>query len=176
MFTSSAFCSHHTANAPEMKLRSLVPISTFVYLWAIYTFQRSFRNRNTAKIGGLIVRKYKSLTDTWTQKLGTRPRSFISGNICFEFSVQCIKPRYLSPKYSSSLFCRLLFLFYLYLSFCTPHLLLQNLPGCCSDRNHSSPHLGVSRSFPHSFQNKNPLINKKVFMHFIHVNLNPHWD
>jgi hypothetical protein len=22
-------------------------------------------------------------------KLGTRPRSFISGNICFEFSVQC---------------------------------------------------------------------------------------
>ncbi len=25
-----------------------------------------------------------------TFKLGTRPRSFISGNICFEFSVQCV--------------------------------------------------------------------------------------
>ncbi len=25
------------------------------------------------------------------QKLGTRPRSFISGNICFEFSVQCLQ-------------------------------------------------------------------------------------
>ncbi len=31
----------------------------------------------------------QSLTDPWMQKLGTRPRSFISGNICFEFSVQC---------------------------------------------------------------------------------------
>ncbi len=31
---------------------------------------------------------YKSPTDTIMQKLGTRPHSFISGNICFEFSVQ----------------------------------------------------------------------------------------
>ncbi len=31
-----------------------------------------------------------SLTDTWMQELGTRPRSFISGNFCFEFSVQCL--------------------------------------------------------------------------------------
>ncbi len=27
---------------------------------------------------------------TWMQKLGMRPRSFISGNICLKFSVQCI--------------------------------------------------------------------------------------
>ncbi len=31
---------------------------------------------------------YNSLTETWMWKLGTRPRSFISGNICSEFSVQ----------------------------------------------------------------------------------------
>jgi hypothetical protein len=34
---------------------------------------------------GTIVVIYKLLTD-----VETRPRSFISGNICFEFSVQCI--------------------------------------------------------------------------------------
>ncbi len=33
---------------------------------------------------------YNSLTDTCMWKLGTRPRSFISGNICFEFLVQCL--------------------------------------------------------------------------------------
>ncbi len=32
---------------------------------------------------------YKLFPDTWMYKLGTRLRSFISGNICFEFSVQC---------------------------------------------------------------------------------------
>ncbi len=37
-----------------------------------------------------IVGIYKSLTDTRMGELGTRPHSFISGNICFEFSVQCI--------------------------------------------------------------------------------------
>jgi len=39
---------------------------------------------------GPIVGIYKSLTETWMWKLGTRPYSFISGNICFEFSVHCI--------------------------------------------------------------------------------------
>ncbi len=44
----------------------------------IYSYDQSY-----------IVGIYKSLTDTWMQKLGTRPRIVISGNICFEFSVQC---------------------------------------------------------------------------------------
>jgi hypothetical protein len=34
---------------------------------------------------------YKSLTETGMKELGTRPRSFISGNICFEFSVQFLR-------------------------------------------------------------------------------------
>ncbi len=43
-----------------------------------------------AKRGGLIVGIYKSLTETRMWQLGTRPCSFISGNICFEFSVPCL--------------------------------------------------------------------------------------
>ncbi len=42
-----------------------------------------------SKIGAPIMGIYKSLKDTWMEKLGSRPRSFIDGNICFEFSVQC---------------------------------------------------------------------------------------
>jgi hypothetical protein len=38
---------------------------------------------------GPIAGIYKSFTDTQMQKLGTRTRSFISGNICFAFLVQC---------------------------------------------------------------------------------------
>ena len=40
-------------------------------------------------IGGRIVGIYKSLTGIGMQKLGMTPRSFISGNIYFEPSVQC---------------------------------------------------------------------------------------
>ncbi len=47
---------------PEMKLCGIVP--TFMYLWAI----------------GQPILLRKLLTDTWMWKLGTRPRSFISGN------------------------------------------------------------------------------------------------
>ncbi len=32
---------------------------------------------------------HKSFTDTWMQKLETRPQSSISGNIRFKFLVQC---------------------------------------------------------------------------------------
>ncbi len=44
-----------------------------------------------SKRGGPIVGIDKSLTETWMWKLGTRPCSFISGNICFEFSAQCLR-------------------------------------------------------------------------------------
>ncbi len=62
---------------PEIKLRDLIimfclPISTFMYLWAIYIFPLSVSQ-------GLIVGIYKALTDTWMWKLGTRSHSFISG-------------------------------------------------------------------------------------------------
>ncbi len=38
---------------------------------------------------GPIAGIYKSFTDTKMQNLGTWPRSFFPGNICFAFSVQC---------------------------------------------------------------------------------------
>ncbi len=59
------------------------PISTFMYLWAIYIFPWSVHLFGCIKIGGPIVGIYKSLTDTWMYKFGTRPLIFISGNICF---------------------------------------------------------------------------------------------
>ncbi len=43
-----------------------------------------------SKTGWPIVGIFKSLTETWMWKVGARPRSFISWNICFEFSVQCL--------------------------------------------------------------------------------------
>ncbi len=72
-----------------MKLCGLILnfyIHVFVSYWYILTIGPQTED---SKIGGQIVGIYKSLTDTWTQTLGTRPHSFISGNICFEFSVQC---------------------------------------------------------------------------------------
>ncbi len=74
---------------PEMKLRGLVPnfyvhVSVSDLYISMIGPQMQYR-----KIGGPIVGLYKSLTDKCMQKLGTRPRSVISGNICFEFSVQC---------------------------------------------------------------------------------------
>jgi len=82
---------HYTENSkqifPEIKLRGLVPNFCIhvLYLWAIYIFPR---RRNTAKKVDRLVGIYKSLTDTWMQKLGMRAGSFISGNIqYFEFSV-----------------------------------------------------------------------------------------
>jgi hypothetical protein len=38
----------------------------------------------------VIVRIYKSLTDTWMLKMVLRPRNSFSGNICFKFSVLCL--------------------------------------------------------------------------------------
>ena len=40
--------------------------------------------------GRPIVGIYNSLTDTWTWKLGLRPRYSFSGNICFKFSAFCL--------------------------------------------------------------------------------------
>ncbi len=76
---------------PEMKLRGLVPnfyIHVSVSDLYIYTIGPQMQYR---KIGGPIVGIYKSLTDTWMQKLGMRPHSVISGNICFEFRCSAIR-------------------------------------------------------------------------------------
>ncbi len=70
-----------------------VPISTFVCLYAIYIFPRSAHLFSCSRIDRPIVGIYKSFTETcMLEGIGTevRPRSFISGNICFEFSVWCL--------------------------------------------------------------------------------------
>ncbi len=54
-----------------------------------------------SRIDRPILGIYKSLTETWMEELGLRPRSFISGNICFEFSVYCLCSAWVSPLLGS---------------------------------------------------------------------------
>jgi hypothetical protein len=56
-----------------------LPISTFLYLRAIYIFPGSVCLFCWSQIARSILGIYKSLTDTWMQELGSRLRSFISG-------------------------------------------------------------------------------------------------
>ncbi len=55
------------------------PIRKFMYLWAVCTFLRSIHLFRCSKIRGPMMEIYKSLTDTWMWKLGTRPRNFFLG-------------------------------------------------------------------------------------------------
>ncbi len=74
---------------PERNLRVLAPNFHFhvsVIDLCIPTIGPLF----CSKLGGPIMGIYKSLKETWISKLGTRPCSFISGNICFEFLVPCL--------------------------------------------------------------------------------------
>ncbi len=56
----------------------------FIYSQDRYTYF-------SCRIGRRIMGIYKSLTDTWIWKLGLRPRNSFSGNICFKFSVLCLR-------------------------------------------------------------------------------------
>jgi hypothetical protein len=67
-----------------------VPISTFMCLCAIYIFPRSVHIFSCSRMGRLVVRICKSLTDTGILKLGLRPCNSFSENICCEFSVLCL--------------------------------------------------------------------------------------
>ncbi len=75
---------------PEMKLRGLVLDFYFHVSVSDLYIPLIVLQTQYSKIGGPIVGIYKLLRDTWMQKLGTKPHSFISGNICFEFAVQCV--------------------------------------------------------------------------------------
>jgi hypothetical protein len=76
---------------PEMKLRGLVPnFHVCVSVSDLYIPSIGppiLLQKIKGQIVGIV---YKSRTDIWMWKLGTRPRSFISGNIWFEFSVPCL--------------------------------------------------------------------------------------
>ncbi len=52
-----------------------VPITTFMFLWAIYIFPWSVCLFCRRKIGGPNEGIYRSLTDTWMWKLEMRPRN-----------------------------------------------------------------------------------------------------
>ncbi len=67
---------------PERRLRAAsLPVFIFMSLWAIYVFPQSFI---------LSAAKYEDRSHVnRSQKHGV-PCSFISGNICFEFSVPCL--------------------------------------------------------------------------------------
>ncbi len=56
-------------------------MSTFEYLWVVYIFPQSVCLFGCSTIGGPILGIHKSLTEVRVWKLGTRPRSLISGNI-----------------------------------------------------------------------------------------------
>ncbi len=84
-----------------------VPISTFMFLWAIYMLQESAHIFFCSRIGWSIVGIYKSLKVTWMWKLGLRPRNSFSGNICFKFSVLglcsvALKLNYRDEKYEDT--------------------------------------------------------------------------
>ncbi len=75
---------------PEMKLRRLVP-NFYIHVSASDLYILMIGPHILLYcVCWPIVWIYKSLTDIWMWKLGTRQHSFISEGICFEFSVQCI--------------------------------------------------------------------------------------
>ncbi len=78
--------------SPKRNCAALVLISAFMYLWAFNIFPRSVRLFSCSSIG-------RPIAGIWLQELGMRPRRFISGNLCFKFSVQFL----CSVKYSPAL-------------------------------------------------------------------------
>jgi hypothetical protein len=67
-----------------------VPISTFMCLWAIYTFPRStFLFFCRKYVDRLFLEICKSIKDTWMWKLGLRLRNFRKRNKLIGFSLQC---------------------------------------------------------------------------------------
>ncbi len=78
---------------PRKKLHGLSPhFHIHGSVSDLYIFPPSHRSTYfpESRIGRPIVGIYKSFTETWMEELGLRPRSFIYGNMCFEFSVHCL--------------------------------------------------------------------------------------
>ncbi len=74
----------------ERSWAASVPISTFMWLWAIFIFPGSVYIFSCSRIGRPIVGIYKSLTETWMWKLGLWPRNSFFENIYYKFSVLCL--------------------------------------------------------------------------------------
>ncbi len=67
-----------------------VPISTVMYLWAIYIFPRSVQLFSCRPMVGIQYINRSQNMNVSEHDLGLRPRGFISGNIWFEFSIYCL--------------------------------------------------------------------------------------
>jgi len=83
-------CTAKKMYSQERNCATSVPISTFMFLRAIYVFPQIVHLFSCRRIGRRVVGIYKSLTEMWMQELGLQLLSFISGNICFELPMQCI--------------------------------------------------------------------------------------
>ncbi len=72
---------------------ALVPIATFMWLWAIYIFPRSAHLFSCSNIGRPIRGIYKSLPETWMQELGVDcSRAVLSWEYLFQmFGIGTLK-------------------------------------------------------------------------------------
>ncbi len=90
---------------PEKELRGLSPIFHIYLSVSDYIFPGSvhpFSCSRILRIGRPIVGRYKSITEAWMSELGTRPRSFSSGQYWFRIfgivSLQCVLPTFILSK------------------------------------------------------------------------------
>ncbi len=91
LYTASRSWAQATKYSQKWNCATSLPISAFMYLWAIYIFPRSFRLSCCIAFADLSWESIKRpQIHKCRNRQGTRPRRFISGNIYFEFSVQCI--------------------------------------------------------------------------------------
>jgi len=73
----------------ERNCAATVPISKFMFLWAIYIFLWPVWLFCCRKIGWPNVGIYRSPTDTWMWKLGLRLRNSFSWNTYIQIALQC---------------------------------------------------------------------------------------
>ncbi len=99
LWTSFGLQHAHTAKkirflySQKRNCAASVPISTFIFLRAIYIFPRSAHLFFCSRIGMRYNKRRRRIGRPIVEiqyHQGLRPHSFISGNICLEFLVHCL--------------------------------------------------------------------------------------